>query len=62
MEATSRFRKKVEKDENYVKTIHLLGERVEQIIRQNNAIDIYEEYFNEKSQAQMQQDVPRYEI
>jgi dynein intermediate chain 2 len=59
MEATSRFRKKVEKDENYVKTIQILGERAEQIIRQNNAIDIYEEYFSEKSQTQMQQDVPR---
>jgi dynein intermediate chain 2 len=59
MEATSRFRKKVEKDENYGKTIHILGERVEQIIRQNNAIDIYEEYFSEKSQTHLQQNVPR---
>lgn len=42
-----------------MKTIQVLGERAEQIIRQNNAIDIYEEYFSEKSQTQMQQDVPR---
>ena len=38
MEATSRFRKKVEKDEAYQKTIIGLGSKVEQIIRQNNAI------------------------
>ena len=38
MEATSRFRKKVEKDEAYQKTIICLGSKVEQIIRQNNAI------------------------
>lgn len=47
MEATSRFRKKTEKDENYSKTIVSLGERVEKVIRQNNAIDIYEEYFTD---------------
>ena len=59
MEAVSRFRKKVEKEESYAKTIATLGERVEQIIRQNNAIDIYEEYFTENLTSQMQQDVPR---
>ena len=61
MEAVSRFRKKVEKEESYAKTITTLGERVEQIIRQNNAIDIYEEYFTENLSSHMQQDVPRWE-
>lgn len=40
-----RFRKKVEKDEDYIRTVVRLGGMVEQLIKQNNAIDIYEEYF-----------------
>jgi len=40
-----RYRKKVEKDEDYIKTISNLGGQVEDLIKQNNAIDIYEEYF-----------------
>lgn len=40
-----RYRKKVEKDEDYIKTISTLGTEVEELIKQNNAIDIYEEYF-----------------
>ena len=40
MEATSRFRKKIEKDESYQKCIANLGNKVQQIIRQNNAIGI----------------------
>lgn len=45
VEQTIRFRKKVEKDEAYVQTIQHLGEVMEHCIKQNNAIDIYEEYF-----------------
>ena len=37
-----RFLKKTEKDEEYIRTIKGLGESLEHIIRQNNAIDIYE--------------------
>ncbi len=40
-----RFRKKVEKDEDYIRTVVRLGGLVEDLIKQNNAIDIYEEYF-----------------
>eukprot|EP00898_Chlorokybus_atmophyticus_P005110 jgi/Chlat1/55/ChrspC238811S00930 len=40
-----RWRRKVEKDEEYIKTIVKLGVQVEELVRQNNAIDIYEEYF-----------------
>lgn len=40
-----RFRKKVEKDEDYIRTVVRLGGVVESLIKQNNAIDIYEEYF-----------------
>ncbi|TPX36934.1 hypothetical protein SmJEL517_g00917 [Synchytrium microbalum] len=38
-EHTIRFRKKIEKDDEYVKSL------MEHCIKQNNAIDIYEEYF-----------------
>ena len=40
-----RFRRKVEKDEDYVATVVRLGAVVEGLIKQNNAIDIYEDYF-----------------
>jgi len=45
VEQTIRFRKKVEKDENYVNIVQSLGNVMEHCIKQNNAIDIYEEYF-----------------
>ena len=45
MEHVLRYRKKIEKDEEYVATIAALGAEVEDLIKQNNAIDIYEEYF-----------------
>ncbi|KAL0983885.1 hypothetical protein UPYG_G00134340 [Umbra pygmaea] len=48
MEQTIRFRKKVEKDEHYVSTIIQLGNNMEHCIRQNNAINIYQEYFEEE--------------
>jgi len=41
-EQTMRFLKKTEKDEEFIRTIKGLGESLEQIIQQNNAIDIYE--------------------
>jgi dynein intermediate chain 2 len=46
-EQTIRYRKKVEKDENYMNTVVQLGSNIEHVIKQNNAIDIYELYFNE---------------
>mmetsp|Transcript_30238 Transcript_30238/g.59057 ORF Transcript_30238/g.59057 Transcript_30238/m.59057 type:complete len:567 (+) Transcript_30238:151-1851(+) len=45
VEQTLRFIKKTEKDEDYIRTIKSLGESLELMIRQNNAIDIYEDYF-----------------
>ena len=41
----NRYRKKAEKDEEFVRTLAALGAAVEGLIKQNNAIDIYEEYF-----------------
>ena len=62
-----RFRKKIEKDENYVNTAlklcsvrQYLCERrsnislfqtMESCIKQNNAIEIYQDYFNEIDEA-----------
>ncbi|KAH6582055.1 hypothetical protein BASA61_008681 [Batrachochytrium salamandrivorans] len=47
VEHTIRYRKKIEKDEEYMRSIKTLGESMEHCIKQNNAIDIYEEYFVE---------------
>lgn len=45
LEQVTRYRKKVEKDEMYIQTIQNLGNVMEHCICQNNAIDIYEDYF-----------------
>eukprot|EP00736_Rhodelphis_marinus_P001001 Rmarinus@m.8609 len=45
VENTIRYRKKVEKDQDYTTAILSLGEVVEHTVKQNNSIDIYEEYF-----------------
>jgi len=47
VEQTIRFRKKVEKEESYVNALSALGGVMEHCIRQNNAVDIYEQYFDE---------------
>jgi dynein intermediate chain 2 len=44
-EQVARWRKKVERDEDYIRTVLRLSEVVEQLIRQNNALDIYTDYF-----------------
>lgn len=41
----NRYRKKVEKDEDYISTVTMLGGEVEELVKQNNAVDIYQEYF-----------------
>ena len=44
-EQKSRYRKKLEKDEDFLlKTRHLVRE-TERFVRQNNCIDIFEDYF-----------------
>lgn len=42
----SRFRKKAEKDEEYKSSVKYLGPIVAKCMRQNNTIDIYQEYFD----------------
>ncbi|XP_076332791.1 dynein axonemal intermediate chain 2-like isoform X2 [Tachypleus tridentatus] len=48
LEQVMRFRKKVEKDETYINSMLQLGALMEHCIKQNNAINIYEEYFEEE--------------
>ncbi|XP_029636674.1 dynein intermediate chain 3, ciliary-like isoform X1 [Octopus sinensis] len=47
VEQVMRYRKKVEKDEGYITAITSMGSVMEHCIKQNNAIDIYEEYFKD---------------
>ncbi|NXW99392.1 DNAI2 protein, partial [Larus smithsonianus] len=58
VEQTIRFRKKVEKDENYVNTIMHLSTLMEHCVKQNNAINIYEEYFGEEEMAEVEDEPP----
>jgi dynein intermediate chain 2 len=41
----TRFRKKAEKDEDYKGAVKTLGPIIARCLKQNNTIDIYEEYF-----------------
>ncbi|XP_018644483.1 axonemal dynein intermediate chain, putative [Schistosoma mansoni] len=42
-----RYRKKVEKEDIYIATVHKLGNIMEHCIKQNNALNIYENYFDD---------------
>ncbi|KAG8236580.1 hypothetical protein J437_LFUL015766 [Ladona fulva] len=46
VEQTMRYRKKVEKDDMYIHTILQVSHTMEHCILQNNAVEIYEEYFS----------------
>lgn len=41
----ARFRKKAEKDESYLSAMRSLAPIVERCMKQNNTIDVYEQYF-----------------
>ncbi|CAJ1054150.1 dynein intermediate chain 2%2C axonemal isoform X1 [Xyrichtys novacula] len=58
MEQTIRFRKKVEKDEVYINSVLQLGSIMEHCIRQNNAVDIYREYFEDEDEVEENQEPP----
>nr|XP_019951049.1 PREDICTED: dynein intermediate chain 2, axonemal [Paralichthys olivaceus] len=58
MEQTLRYRKKVEKDERYTNSILQLASVMEHYIRQNNAVDIYEEYLEEEMEVEGVQEPP----
>ena len=42
---TMRFRKKIEKDDAYVHSVLGLCHNMELCVKQNNAVEIYEDYF-----------------
>ncbi|XP_039978069.1 dynein intermediate chain 2, axonemal [Xiphias gladius] len=58
MEQTIRFRKKVEKDESYISSILQLGSVMEHCIKQNNAVDIYQEYFEDEDEVEESPEPP----
>ncbi|GAB1598530.1 dynein intermediate chain 3, ciliary [Argonauta hians] len=47
VEQVMRYKKKVEKDEGYISAITALGTNMEHCIKQNNAVDIYQDYFTD---------------
>ncbi|XP_042887231.1 dynein axonemal intermediate chain 2-like [Penaeus japonicus] len=53
-----RYRKKVEKDDVYIHSVLQLGQKVEHCIRQNNAIDIYEMYFEDEESPMVAEPEP----
>ncbi|XP_004564471.3 dynein axonemal intermediate chain 2 isoform X2 [Maylandia zebra] len=58
MEQTIRVRKKVEKDESFINSVLQLGSVMEHCIRQNNAVDIYQEYFEDEEVVEEIQEPP----
>ena len=44
---SARWRRKVEKDEQYVSQLRRITQSMESCIKQNNGIDIYLEYFSQ---------------
>ncbi|KAK2503602.1 hypothetical protein MC885_021843 [Smutsia gigantea] len=58
LEQTIRFRKKVEKDENYINAIMQLGSAMEHCIKQNDAIDLYQKYFDDEDAVEVMEEAP----
>ncbi|XP_077354000.1 dynein axonemal intermediate chain 2 isoform X2 [Festucalex cinctus] len=58
MEQTIRFRKKVEKDENYLNSIMQLGGVIGHCVGQNTAVDIYQKYFEDEDLTDEIQEPP----
>ncbi|NWV06490.1 DNAI2 protein, partial [Ptilonorhynchus violaceus] len=57
-ELTTRFREEVEREDIYTRSVLRLSTLVEHCIRQNNAIDIYEEYFAEEEEEDEEEEHP----
>uniref|UniRef100_A0A671KTC3 Dynein, axonemal, intermediate chain 2b n=1 Tax=Sinocyclocheilus anshuiensis TaxID=1608454 RepID=A0A671KTC3_9TELE len=55
MEATIRYRKKVEKDEHYQNTIMQIAGLMEHCCKQNNTTDIYQEFFEDEDEEVMEE-------
>jgi len=54
-EQTARFRKRTEKEEEYVHAVKTMAGTVEHCLKQNSAIDIYEEYFANSTEEHTQE-------
>ena len=54
----TRFRKKAEKDESYQNAIKTLGPIVERCMKQNNTVDIYEQYFKNDNTEDLSSEPP----
>lgn len=54
----TRFRKKAEKDESYQNAIKILGPIVERCMKQNNTVDIYEQYFKNEDTEDLSSEPP----
>ncbi|XP_037954081.1 dynein intermediate chain 3, ciliary [Teleopsis dalmanni] len=50
-EQTVRYKRKIEKDENYITQVMSLSKPMEHYIHQNNAVNIYENYFEDVEPA-----------
>ncbi|XP_042235047.1 dynein axonemal intermediate chain 2-like [Homarus americanus] len=53
-----RYKKKIEKDDYYIHAMLQLGAKIEHCIRQNNAIDIYEMYFENEESPMVEEPEP----
>ncbi|KDD72961.1 hypothetical protein H632_c2691p0, partial [Helicosporidium sp. ATCC 50920] len=53
-EAVTRYRRKVERDETYVRCVARLGSLAEEAAKENNALDLYTPYFGD-----LGRDMPR---
>ncbi|KAG1955232.1 dynein intermediate chain 2, axonemal [Pimephales promelas] len=57
VEATIRYRKKVEKDEHYQNTIMQIAGLMEHCSKQNNATDIYQDFFVDEVEEEVVEDL-----
>ena len=57
-EQTQRYKKKVEKDDDYIRQVKTLASTIEGDIKQNYSIDIYQEYFSGESATDYSSEPP----
>ena len=55
---TARYKKKIEKDDEYVRQVKVLASAIESDIKQNYSIDIYQEYYSGDSPTDYSSDPP----
>ncbi|CAH0579285.1 unnamed protein product [Chrysodeixis includens] len=50
-EETTRYRKRIEREDDYICAVAILAPKLERFIRENNTIDLYEQYFTGLEEA-----------